>query len=221
MKSSTLPDGMPVLSRGRHRSPRRGACFMELASVLAGERWSDHPPCTHPLLAELARHVNDWTSDAGRQELMPLIPSVVGRRGDETTWLTVAVAVASSVILDVPEETQQILAGGLTHAERLCAGSEQDLDATGRRARQALDLVPGAVAWLDRLGIRGRINEKTFRQRSAPTMIRCAVRGVAATGTADCDQRLRVLLEEGIAACPAPRRVTVIPATVTAAATRQ
>ena len=54
-KSSTIPDGMPVLSRGKHRSPRRGACFMELASVLAGERWSDHPACTHPLLAQLAR----------------------------------------------------------------------------------------------------------------------------------------------------------------------
>ncbi len=28
---------------------------MELASYLAGERWSDHPACTHPLLAEAAR----------------------------------------------------------------------------------------------------------------------------------------------------------------------
>ena len=81
MKSSSLPDGIPVLSRGRHRTPRRGACFMEFASVLAGERWSDHPSCTHPLLAQLARHVNDHTTDAGRQELTLLIPSVVGRRG--------------------------------------------------------------------------------------------------------------------------------------------
>ena len=34
---------------------------MELASYLAGERWSAHPPCTHPLLAALARDVNDHT----------------------------------------------------------------------------------------------------------------------------------------------------------------
>ncbi|WP_344829386.1 hypothetical protein [Nonomuraea dietziae] len=47
----TLYDHMPILSRGRHRNPRKGACFMELASYLAGERWSDHPACTHPLLA--------------------------------------------------------------------------------------------------------------------------------------------------------------------------
>ena len=54
-----LPELVPVLSRGKHRSPRHGACFMELASYLAGERWSDHPACTHPLLAALARDVND------------------------------------------------------------------------------------------------------------------------------------------------------------------
>jgi hypothetical protein len=221
MKSSTLPDGMPVLSPGRHRSPRRGACFMELASVLAGERWSDHPACTHPLLAELARLVNDWTSDAGRQQLMPLIPSVIGRRGDDGTWLTIAVAVASSVILDVPEETQQVLAGGLLQADRLCARGGQHLSATRDTARQALELVPGAVAWVDRLGFRGRTSEKTFRQRSAPTMIRCAVQGVAATESSDCDQRLRALLEAGIAACPAPRRLVVSSAPAGAPATHR
>jgi len=32
-----LPDMLPVLSRGKHRRPRKGACFMELASYLAGE----------------------------------------------------------------------------------------------------------------------------------------------------------------------------------------
>jgi hypothetical protein len=34
---------LPILSRGRHRNPRKGACFMEMASVLAGEKWTDHP----------------------------------------------------------------------------------------------------------------------------------------------------------------------------------
>ena len=36
MNSFAAPDGVPVLSRGKHRSPRRGACFMEFASFLAG-----------------------------------------------------------------------------------------------------------------------------------------------------------------------------------------
>ena len=35
MTAYGVPDGLPVLSRGKHRSPRKGACFMEMASVLA------------------------------------------------------------------------------------------------------------------------------------------------------------------------------------------
>ena len=64
--SADLPELVPILSRGKHRSPRKGACFMEMASYLAGERWSDHPRCTHPLLASVGRLVNDLTSDASR-----------------------------------------------------------------------------------------------------------------------------------------------------------
>jgi hypothetical protein len=61
-----LPALLPTLSPGEHRNPRKDACFMEFASLPAGEPWSDHPACTHPLLAAVARHVNDYTSDAGR-----------------------------------------------------------------------------------------------------------------------------------------------------------
>ena len=70
----STPELMPILSRGKHRNPRRGACFMEMASFLAGERWSDHPRCTHPLLATLARLVNDNLSDQLRPKLIPMLP---------------------------------------------------------------------------------------------------------------------------------------------------
>ena len=175
---------------------------MELASVLAGERWSDHPSCTHPLLGQLAREVNDHISDAGRQELMTLIPTVVGRRGNEQTWLTVAVAVASHVILDVPEATQRALSGGLMQAEQLCADSAPDLAATRREAQVALELVPGAVGWVERLAVRRPIDAKTFAKRCAPMMVRCAVGGVTASGHPHSDRLLRGLLQAGIAACP-------------------
>jgi hypothetical protein len=78
-----LPDMLPLLSRGKHRNPRKGACFMELASYLAGERWSDNPACTHWLLASVARLVNDYTSDEGRPHLAELIPAVIGLTGDD------------------------------------------------------------------------------------------------------------------------------------------
>ena len=51
---------------------------MEMASYLAGERWSDHPKCTHPVLASLARCVNDALGDVRRQELAMMIPRSSG-----------------------------------------------------------------------------------------------------------------------------------------------
>ena len=203
MKSSAVPLGVPLLSRGRHRTPRKGACFMEFASYLAGERWSDHPSCTHPLLAQLARQVNDRIGDDERQRLSPLIPLVVGRLGDESTWFRLPVAVAASAILDVPEGAQRVLAAGLLQAEQRCAAAGPELAATSIEARAALDLVPGAEAWVERLGIRGDISDRIFTRRCSPTMVRCAVDGVVTAGAADVDRRLRHLLEVGLAACPA------------------
>jgi hypothetical protein len=207
MKSWSAPDGIPVLSRGKHRSPRRGACFMEFASFLAGESWSDHPSCTHPLLAQLARRVNDLISDEGRQELVPLIPLVVGRRGDDRTWITLPVAVASEQILDVPEATQRVLAAGLLSAHQVCVEGGPDLAATDRKVLDALDLVPVAVAWARALPAPSHLTPETFASRSAPTMIRWTVDGVVATGARDCDARLRQLLETAVAACEAPDRM--------------
>ncbi len=51
---------------------------MEIASLLAGQRWSDHPRCTHRRLAAVARRVDDELGDSDRQRLLPLIPEVVG-----------------------------------------------------------------------------------------------------------------------------------------------
>lgn len=51
---------------------------MEMTSFLAGERWSDRPACTHPVIAALARTVNDLLSDRARQSLALLVPLAVG-----------------------------------------------------------------------------------------------------------------------------------------------
>lgn len=72
-----LPAGIPVLGAGAHDKPEHGACFMEYASVLAGERFSDRPRCTHPVLAAACRAINDHISEAGRQRLVPCVPDVV------------------------------------------------------------------------------------------------------------------------------------------------
>lgn len=63
------PDGLPVLEAGAHRDARSGSCVMEYVSVLAGERFTDRPTCTHPAVAALAWQVNDAVSHEARQQL--------------------------------------------------------------------------------------------------------------------------------------------------------
>ncbi len=87
------PDHLPMLSRGGHRRSEDGACVMEYVSVLSGGRFSDHPRCTHPALASLARLVNDRIIDDGvRGELALLAPDLIGAgRGDRLTTPRVVV----------------------------------------------------------------------------------------------------------------------------------
>jgi hypothetical protein len=73
-----VPDGMPVLSRGKHRNPARGACFMEYTALLAGEPFSDAPRCVDRELAAVLRHANDTLSDADRPRLLPLLGRSIG-----------------------------------------------------------------------------------------------------------------------------------------------
>lgn len=72
------------LSRGRHASPRDGMCVMELASTLAGERFSDHPRSVSPVIAALLREYNDAVDDERRQALIPYAALAVGTRGCRT-----------------------------------------------------------------------------------------------------------------------------------------
>ncbi|MGY1673304.1 hypothetical protein [Geodermatophilus sp. SYSU D00710] len=74
----SVPDAMPVLSRGRHRNSSHGACFMEYTALLAGERFSDEPRCVDGELATVLRGANDRLSDADRPVLLPLLGRAIG-----------------------------------------------------------------------------------------------------------------------------------------------
>jgi hypothetical protein len=69
------------LSKGRHASPDEGACVVELASMLAGEHFSDHPNSVCPVIAALLRNYNDRIDDRRRQDLYPYAAKIVGTRG--------------------------------------------------------------------------------------------------------------------------------------------
>lgn len=75
---SQQPAAMPVLSRGRHRGPARGACSLEYTALLAGEPFTDHPACVDGELAAVLRHANDRLSDGDRFRLTPLLGRAIG-----------------------------------------------------------------------------------------------------------------------------------------------
>lgn len=199
------PDLLPVLSRGKHRHPRKGACFMELASYLAGERWSDHPACTHPLLAAVARLVNDHTSDASRPKLAELIPSVIGLTSDDPH--VDACIARRSAILALPvvaAERQRVMAVSVLTSERVLA----DLDgkppgSLSEESAHALSQAPHAAKWAHRFTREVRAATKEFQRRAAPSIVRYAVSGIAQACVPDPDARLRDLLVGAMEECAA------------------
>ena len=177
--ASTTPDFVPVLSRGRHRrNGARGGCFMEFASFLAGERWSDHPKCTHPLLSALARAVNDCTSDAGRAALVPLIPDVVGLNPrDPRAAAVIALHCARSALAVVPAELARVMAVSVLACERYLAALEGlPADHLSARSRLALEKQPGALQWAHGLRRPGRSGGLPRRSNTTPEPARCGRR---------------------------------------------
>lgn len=68
------------LGKGKHVSPEDGACVMELASMLAGEPFSDHPASVCPVIGAFLRAYNDSVDDARRQDLYAYAARIVGTR---------------------------------------------------------------------------------------------------------------------------------------------
>jgi len=78
---------MPIrLSPGAHSSPEEGVCVVELASVLAKEKFTDRPRCVCPVIGAFLRGWNDRATHAERQRLTPYAALIVGSRG--TRWVT-------------------------------------------------------------------------------------------------------------------------------------
>jgi len=200
-----LPEMLPMLSRGKHRNPRRGACFMEMASYLAGERWSDHPSCTHPLLAAAGRLVNDHTSDAGRQRLAGLIPSVIGLTSDDLRVdARIALRSATFALPVAPAERQRVLAVSVLTCERVLAHIDRRPPNTmADESRSALEMVPHAARWADEFAREIPTSLKAFRRHGAPSTVLYAVDGIARACVPDPDQLLYDLMVAVIGECEA------------------
>lgn len=197
-----VPDGVPVLSRGRHRNARKGACFMEMASFLAGEQWSDHPACTHPLLATVARCVNDLSDDQARQRLTPMINDVIGLHPSDPRVEPLIVATAARAALPVAaQERQNLMAVAILSAEvslnRLNPGVAHGEPISAASA-EALARVPAAEAWARRFMASAGTTGQPLKERSAPKIAALAVESIATACVPDTDERLVSLLRECI-----------------------
>jgi hypothetical protein len=202
-RDAPVPELVPRLSRGKHRSPRKGACFMELASYLAGERWSDHPACTHPLLASLARLVNDHTSDDGRGRLAGLVPSVIGLTSDDRhVDVQIALRAATTALPIAAAERQRVLAVSVLAAERTMADLDgRPPDGLEERSRWALAQVPHAAQWARRFTGGLRTSPKDFCRHAAPNIARQSVLGIAQACVPDPDGILHDLVDGAIGDC--------------------
>jgi hypothetical protein len=174
---------------------------MEYASWLAGERWSDHPDCTHPLLASLARLVNDHTSDESRSRLVELIPAVVGLTGgDPRVDLGIAIRSAATALPVAAEHRQRALAVSLLTSRKMLRSLGGDTDLTGRIDR-ALAQAPYAARWAEQFTAIKDVTLKEFRRRAAPAAVRIAVVGIAEAAISDRDSMLYELLSATIDDC--------------------
>lgn len=198
---NNLDLSVPVLSRGKHRSPRKGACFMEFASYLAGEPWSDHPSCTHALLAGVARDVNDCTTDSGRSRLAPLIPSVIGLTPDDPHVVPrVTARCIQHALPIVSQERQYILAVALLVGEKQLAMLDgRPPDDIEPESLAVLEAVPSATKWARSFTSRARRATPDFARRTAPRAVSCAVEGISQACVPDPNDRLYQLLLDAIA----------------------
>jgi hypothetical protein len=199
-------DILPILSQGKHRSPRKGACFMEFASYLAGETWSDHPACTHAGLAHLARMVNDCTSDAARGRLAPLIPSVIGLTSDDPRLDVILALRATAAALPIAAEDRQrsLAVGALVCSnalERMGGAGGIDVDV---QMQAAFDAAPAAARWA-RTFISAHLRREpaVIAPRHSHSIIAAAVDGISSACVGDQDNRLYLLLSAAIEDCTA------------------
>ena len=193
-----IPDALPFLSPGRHRRRRHGVCLMEFTSIIAGERFSDHPRCTDPALAAVARAVNDYSSDAARQPLAGLASDLsVACCTDASVGYAVARRCLLTALPHAHQPRRRVLVVGLLGLDRASREESRgwrpdlvdididiDIDtvvvSNSRRRRDRLRQrlvrgrrppVRGVPFLADRLDAPVQLEDRRFRGRPCPTLL--------------------------------------------------
>lgn len=171
--ATVFPPGLPMLAPGVHQTATDGACLLEFVSILAGEPFSDHPSCTHPVLAAIARAVGEHVSDERRPELTRYAPDIIG---------TVTAGWQVDTVL------AGLVAAAALHVDMTDYGAQATLRCSQRRAHRSY------------LGLRGHWKVATrrhYRRATVVTVTRLVSRTVARGG----DDRLEALLADAVGVC--------------------
>lgn len=175
--SDPAPAHLPLLSRGAHNDPADGACLMEYVSLLAGEAFTDRPRCTHPLLAQLARLVNDISPQGARHELATLAPSLIGTGRADPRVAPALVMCCGQVGLDAQPSAFRLR----RHA---------------RRARRRLARMEHGGP-----GLWARFTDPAYQFSSAAPTIGHALTAIARLPAGTREEELRRLLAEASETC--------------------
>jgi hypothetical protein len=180
----SAPDGLPELRAGAHLAPADGACLVEYVSVLAGAAFNDHPSCTDPTLASVARLVNDASTDAGRPLLAAFAP-LLAETGSTPDARRTAAVVRATVL------AAHAAAGDTAGLRRLLRGAERRYDRVARDGPRAA--LARRLDTLHRHGAgRRRVEQSLLALRELPESRR--------------DAALRVALASALAAALTPTR---------------
>lgn len=178
--TAPAPEHLPILSRGAHNDPADGACLMEYVSLLAGEQFSDRPSCTHPLLAQIARLVNDTSPDGARHELAPLAPGLIGTSGADPRVAPALVVCCGEVGLDAEPASYRLR----RHVRR----ARRRLERMERRERA-------------RAGLWARVTDPFYQYGSAAPAVGHTLTALARLPEGIREAELRRLLAEASGAC--------------------
>ena len=131
-----------TLSASSHDDPSLGMCVMEMVSFLAGEKWSDMPNCSSPVVARFCQVINDNSAQETRDRLQMYVPRLIGtaspehdaERAEYLAWS--AIRIFAPMALDA--------CGISDHAQSL-REFKGDLTAAARAATDAADAAADAA----------------------------------------------------------------------------
>lgn len=191
-----IPDALPLLSPGRHHRRRHGVCLMEFTSIVAGEPFSDHPRCTDPALAAVARTVNDYSSDAARQGLAVLAAdlSVAGQTSPDVGYRVARRCLLTALPYSCGSR-RQVLAVGLLGLDRAARDLSRGWRPDFVDVDTELGLMPydGDLAAAAEFVRTQRVSPAQYLRRGLPMAIETAVATIAQEAP-DADEVLHGLL---------------------------